>query len=174
MNKSDLNTLYAFNNWATSRVLEACSGLPQEEFTRDLGTSHNSVKDTLVHTMAAEWIWLERWQGRSPASLLDPLEFSDAGAVEIRWDKIRRDYEAFIATVTDESLLKPVSYEKMNNGGEYTFPLWQMMQHVVNHSSYHRGQIAAMFRQLGRKPVPTDMIIFHNETNQKLQSAPAQ
>ena len=64
-----LRELYAYNYWARDRQLEACAALSQEQFLRPMGSSFSSVRDTLAHVMGAEWIWLERWRGRSPQTM---------------------------------------------------------------------------------------------------------
>ena len=72
MDLRDLQTLLDYHYWARDRVLDAAEKLTPEQFTRDLGSSFKSVRDTLVHTYAAEWAWHSRWHGVSPTSLLPP------------------------------------------------------------------------------------------------------
>ncbi len=159
MNKHDIQLLYKYNRWANSETLDASARLTEEQFTKDLSSSHRSVRDTLAHILAAEWIWLTRWNGVSPKSLLNPLDFPDLGSLRARWAEVERDQTAFVNDITDESLESAVTYVN-TKGEEWTYPLWQMMQHVVNHSTYHRGQVATMLRQLGAEPAPTDFLIF--------------
>ena len=75
MNKQDIQILYDYNRWANARTLDASAKLTQEQFTRDLSGSHRSVRDTLTHILAAEWVWLMRWRGVSPKALFDPCDF---------------------------------------------------------------------------------------------------
>ena len=77
MDVADIQELYRYNQWANDRAFEAASGLTLEEFTRDLGNSYPSVRDTLTHIVWAEWIWLQRWKGTSPQHRFDPAEFPD-------------------------------------------------------------------------------------------------
>jgi len=159
MNRHDIQMLYAYNRWANAQVLGASAELTQEQFTKDLSSSHRSVRDTLAHVLAAEWIWLRRWQGVSPKALFDPEGFPDLGSLRERWAGIEREQADFVKAVTDESLREVIAYTN-TKGEEWRYPLWQMMQHVVNHSTYHRGQVATMLRQLGADPVPTDFLVF--------------
>jgi len=69
MNLEDFCLLYEYNSWANRRSLDACSTLTDEQFTRDIGSSFRSVRDTLSHICEVEWLWLERWHGRSANSL---------------------------------------------------------------------------------------------------------
>jgi uncharacterized damage-inducible protein DinB len=162
MDVNSVRALFDYNRWANARVLEAASALNQEQFTRDLGNSFHSVRDTLAHIFGAEWIWLERWKGTSPRSLPDTADFSSLGALKTRWDEIENQRAGFIRSVTPETLEKVVSYVN-TRGQTFAYPLWQMMVHVVNHSTYHRGQITTLLRQLGAKPAATDLLLFYDE-----------
>ncbi|MGH8005203.1 MAG: DinB family protein, partial [Limisphaerales bacterium] len=117
--------------------------------------------DTLVHIMGAEWIWLERWKGNSPKALLAAAEFPTVSSIRNRWAEVERGQTEFIAGVTGESLKKVIAYTNLK-GETYQYPLWQMLQHQVNHSTYHRGQITTMLRQLGAKPVATDFLVYYD------------
>lgn len=162
MNVADMNRLYAYNRWANDRTLDAVSRIPAEQFTRDLGNSFPSIRDTLTHVLTAEWLWLERWKGTSPTTLLAPETFPDVAALRRRWSEVESDQRAFIDTLTEETLAADVSY--VSTGGEsWTHQLGKLMQHVANHSTYHRGQITTMLRQLGAEPAPTDYLVYTDE-----------
>ena len=159
MNKKDFQILYDYNRWANARVLAAVSKLTAEQYTRDLSNSFSSVRDTLTHILGAEWIWLARWKGKSPKSLLDPVDFPTLEALKASWAKIEVEQMDFVNNVTGESLNKMISYVN-TKGKTWTYALWQMLQHLVNHSTYHRGQITTMLRQLGVEPAATDFLLF--------------
>lgn len=162
MNVEDFRLLYDYNSWANHRTLDSCAGLSQEQFTRDLGSSFRSVRDTLAHIYGAEWLWLERWHGRIPNALPSPADFPDFNSVRSRWADLEGNLDAFISSLTPSELQRVIKY-KNTQGTQFEGALWPMLQHVVNHSSYHRGQIATLLRQLGAKPVSTDLIVFHRE-----------
>ena len=157
MNVEDLRLLYAYNSWANHRTLDSCAGLSPEQFTRDLGSSFRSVRDTLAHIYGAEWIWLERWHGRIPSALPSPADFPDFDSVRSRWAQHEANLDSFVASLTPSELERVIKY-KNTEGTPFEGPLRPMLQHVVNHGSYHRGQIATLLRQLGAKPVSTDLI----------------
>ncbi len=159
MNKHDVEYLYEYNRWANDRLLDAASKLTPEQFSRDLQSSHRSVRDTLAHILAAEWIWLERWKGVSPNALLIPSDFPTVESLETRWAVVEGDYTNFINGVTDGSLATVIAYTN-TRGEEWAYPLGQMLQHVMNHSSYHRGQVTTMLRQLGADVNPVDLLVF--------------
>ena len=159
MNRDDIQQLYRYNKWANTTVLKSVAPLNTQELTRILGGSFPSVRDTLVHIMAAEWIWLRRWKGVSPRALLDAPEYPDLEVIKSRWLEIDAEQVTFVEQVTDDALKEMVSYVN-TRGQTWQYPLGRMMQHVVNHSSYHRGQIANFLRQLGAQPAATDFLLY--------------
>ena len=168
MDVSDIQELYRYNQWANDRVFEVVSGLTSHEFTRDLGSSFPSVRDTLIHIVWAEWVWLQRWKGSSPQRMFDATEFPHLNTLKARWVELKVEQRAFLGTVTDERLRVVVAYVNLQ-GQTWQYPLWREMYHVVNHSSYHRGQLTTMLRQLKAAPVTTDFLVYHDE----LESGPA-
>jgi uncharacterized damage-inducible protein DinB len=159
MNKRDIEYLYEYNRWANARILDAVSKITPEQFARDLQSSHRSVRDTLAHILAAEWIWLERWKGTSPGALLNPTDFPTIESLGTRWAEVEADYAEFINGLTDEVLGEVISYRN-TRGEEWAYPLGNMLQHVMNHSTYHRGQVTTLLRQLGAEAQPVDLLVF--------------
>jgi len=163
MNLSDLRTLLDYHYWARDRVLNAAAALPSEQFTRDLGSSFKSIRDTLAHLYAAENAWYLRWNGHSPTALLPADQFPDVESLRAAWIELESKVRAFIDDQGEESVTRVIDY-KLLSGQPGSSPLWQMLQHVVNHASYHRGQVTTMIRQLGGTPAKSlDMIAFHRE-----------
>jgi uncharacterized damage-inducible protein DinB len=95
-----IRQLYDYNRWADRRILAMASRLTNEDFIRPMGNSFSSVRDTLSHILGAEWIWLERWQGRSPKALLDAATFPKVQSLESRWETVEHDQTQFIETLT--------------------------------------------------------------------------
>lgn len=162
MTPEDMRALYEFNAWANHRSLEAASELPAEKFVQPMGSSFGSVRDTLAHIYGAEWIWLERFQGRSPASLPDAAQFADAASLRERWTEFEPRLLGFVRGLAQADLDRVMEYKTLKFG-VYSNPLWQSMQHVVNHGSYHRGQVTTLLRQLGAQPILTDLMHFYRE-----------
>ncbi|MGH9782289.1 MAG: DinB family protein [Candidatus Acidiferrales bacterium] len=161
MTVDDTRLLYDYNSWANHRVLNACAALAPEKLTRNLGSSYPSVRDTLTHIMFVEWLWLERWRGRSPSG--PPLgEFPDLASIRARWQTIESELMKFVGALTATDLDRVVEY-KNTKGHAFSNPMSEMLQHLVNHGTYHRGQITTLLRQLAASPVATDMIVFHRE-----------
>jgi uncharacterized damage-inducible protein DinB len=161
MTPEQIRFLFDFNAWANHRVLDACAVLTPEQFTRDLRSSLPSVRDTLVHTYGAEWVWLERWHGRSPSALPAGNDFSDLASLRKRWAELETAQKAYLAKVSATDLDRVIEYVNFK-GQKFAYPLGAMLQHVVNHGTYHRGQVAAMLRQLGAKPLSTDLLRYYD------------
>jgi uncharacterized damage-inducible protein DinB len=168
MNTTDLTTLLDYHYWARDRVLEAVARLTPEQYNKDLGNSFKSVRDTLVHIYAAEWAWYSRWQGRSPTALLAGDRFPDVESLRRAWAESEANVRAFTASLGEGGIERMITY-KLLSGAEGASPFWQMLQHVVNHASYHRGQITTMLRQLGAEPPKSmDMIAFYRLRSERV------
>jgi uncharacterized damage-inducible protein DinB len=166
MTKDDIQLLYEYDRWANNSVLQAASTLSAEEFTRDLGGSFRSVRDTLVHIIGVEWGWLTLWKEPSLSSaivtdlwtrlgaLFHPNAFPDVAAVQLRWAEVEREQVEFVNRVTNESSRRMLPVR------ETQISLAHLMQHLANHSTYHRGQVALMMRQLAAEPLATDFAVF--------------
>jgi uncharacterized damage-inducible protein DinB len=162
VNTAEVRTLYAYNLWANRRVLNTSRLLHWPDFIRDIGASHGSIRGTLVHILWGEWLWLRRWQGESPRQVFAAEEFSDWMALECRWSALEQEQNGFLEGLTDARLSMRVSYDNLQSV-RWEYSLAEMMQHLVNHSSSHRGQVAVLLRQLGQKPLTTDFLVFLDE-----------
>lgn len=161
MNLQDLRTLLEYHYWARDRLLDAIEALDSEQFTRDLGSSFKSIRDTVAHTYAAEWAWHSRWQGHSPTALLPADQFPDVASIRAAWSAHEAKVRAFLDELGDSGITRVFDY-KLLSGQPGSTPFWQMLQHVVNHASYHRGQVTTMLRQVGAAPPKSmDMIAFY-------------
>jgi uncharacterized damage-inducible protein DinB len=158
----EIRLLYDYNSWANHRTLDAAAKLSNEQFTKPLCSSFSSVRDTLAHICGAEWIWLERFQGRSPASLPDSTQFTDIAGLRTCWDEQETRLLTFVRGLRQEDLDRTLEYKTLKFG-TYRNPLWQSLQHLVNHGSYHRGQVTTLLRQLGAEPILTDLMHFYRE-----------
>ncbi len=161
MTKHDIVTLYEYNRWANGRTLDAAQRLDPTALAKNLGSSFASVHATLVHIAGAEWAWLRRWQGNSP-SKLPTDDLPTVASLRERFLSLDRERDVFLAGVSEERLQQPCDYKDLA-GNELQLPLVQSMQHVVNHGTYHRGQVTTMLRQLGATPISTDMSRFYLE-----------
>jgi uncharacterized damage-inducible protein DinB len=162
MTLQDIFTLYEYNRWANGRSLDVAEKLAAGDLVKDLGNSFPSVRDTLAHILGAEWVWLRRWNGESPAKLTGAAEFLSVSSLRERFAAVDQERAVFLRTLSEAGLQCPFDYKDLA-GNAMRLPLVQSMQHVVNHGTYHRGQITTMLRQLGGTPVSTDMSRFYME-----------
>jgi uncharacterized damage-inducible protein DinB len=158
----DIRFLYAYNRFANARTLRAAAVLGPEQLQRGMGTSHCSVFGTLAHILWAEWRWLGRCLAPAPAPGPDPLLCADLPALAARWGDLERAQAEFLGRLPEAALQEPRTYENPP-GTPWTYPLWQMLQHLVNHSTYHRGQVTTLLRQLGARAEATDLLVFVDE-----------
>lgn len=164
MNLADIRHLFDYTEWANGLALDAAAELSEESLRRDFGISHGSIVGTLLHMAGAEWVWLERWNGRSPAgkeawSLWKTESCADLATLNQRWRDVV-DRRARLISELDESRLKADLPFKLLSGDDNSLPLVDQMQHVVNHATLHRGQVVGMIRQLGIAPPSTDLLFY--------------
>jgi len=158
----EIRDLYAYNRWANARVLQVVRGLNEEAYGRKLVSSFPSVRDTLVHALAADWVWLRRWQGTSPTGMPEGWEGLGAHELAAVWASVEAEQESFVAGLSEDDLDRVVAYRN-TRGDAFAEPLWQLLRHVVNHATYHRGQLTTLLRQVGAAPPSTDLVAYHRE-----------
>ena len=164
MTHSEIKELFAYNVWANRRVVDSINQLTAEQFSRGLGGSHGSIRGSLAHLAAAEMIWLERWQGKGGTKLLPEQGFDTIEKATRRLTEIDAEMMDFINQFPESDLEKSKAYTT-TEGKSHSNLFRHMFSHLLNHSSYHRGQLAALLRQAGAVPNPTDLIIFYRQIN---------
>jgi uncharacterized damage-inducible protein DinB len=162
MNIQDILTLYKYNQWANGLILNAAANVTPEQFLADATFPHGGLRGTLTHTLFAEWIWRNRWEGNSPTFRIQPEEFPTVEYLRERWMKEEKLLMEFVETLTDEKLVNTFQY-KNTKGAAFEQVLWKAMAHVVNHGTQHRAEAAAMLTDLGHSPGDVDLIYFLNE-----------
>lgn len=155
--------LLDYHYWARDRALDAVAVLRPAQFTQDLGNSFGSIRDTLGHVYGADHVWWERWSGRTPTGLPPVAQFADVASLRAAWSALEQQVRPFVLGLGAEGLARPLTYRGFN-GQLATVTFAQMLQHVVNHGSYHRGQVTTLLRQLGMPPGKSmDLIAFYRE-----------
>jgi uncharacterized damage-inducible protein DinB len=162
MTASTIRELFDFDAWATAKTLDSVAPVEPATYLRDLKSSHGGIHGTLVHVFGASTAWLRRWKGVSPSALTPAAEVPDLPALKGRWAAFRAELTEFLAGLDDEALQDVQPYTDLR-GNPHAEPLGQQMLHVINHSSYHRGQVVTMMRQVGAAPVATDLIAYYRE-----------
>ena len=161
-----IRLLYDYTRWADARMFDAVAKLTPEQFTKDLGSSLKSVRDTAVHIASAQWIWISRWTGESPKAMWTAADFPTLASIQAKWEPLAGQLASFVAEQSEPSLAAAVNYKNLK-GDPMSYPLGHLMLHAVNHSTYHRGQVTTLIRQLGAQPVSTDLVVYCAEKAKK-------
>jgi uncharacterized damage-inducible protein DinB len=159
MTIEEATELFDYGSWANALMLGAAEALTREQLEAHLESSFPSVLATLAHIVGVEWVWLRRWTGESPRSVPEWISHPDLPDLEARLGAVEAERAAFLA---EADLDRVVSYQGLD-GQAFSLPLGKLMRHVVNHSTYHRGQLAMMLRQLGQTPPSTDFTRYLRE-----------
>ena len=164
MDVADVKHLFDYTEWANDLAMSAAAKLPDESLRRDFGISHKSIFGTLLHMAGAEWIWLERWHGRSPAkaeawSMWTTESCADLAELKQRWANVIQRRTDFVGALDDSGLAAELPF-KLLSGDPSSMRLVDQMHHVANHATLHRGQVVGMIRQLGVDPPSTDLLFY--------------
>ena len=157
MTVDQLGSLVAYNRWANNRLLDAAATLSVEELDRDLRASFGSLKGTLIHILWGECRWLRFWQDGTLLPDPTPGEYPDFANLRMAWARHENAYAAYLCGLTQAELDAPRAVKAD------TYTLGELVQHILNHSTYHRGQITLLLRQLGHEPPSTDYRRFLTE-----------
>jgi uncharacterized damage-inducible protein DinB len=150
-----IRELYGYHWWANRRLFDVAAGLG-DAVTRDMGKhwSVPSVKAMFAHLYGADFIWLSRWKGGSPGRLPGDADFPTLGQLRAAWDALEVEQRAFVEGLGEADLARPVTY-KNTAGEEFRVALGPLLQHVVNHATHHRSEIATMITLISASPPDT-------------------
>jgi len=165
MTKNEITELFDYNLWANNRVFEAAAQMLPNQYMDDLKSSHGGIHGTLTHIVAAQKIWISRWKETPEETLLQGKDIVSLLDLIAIWEQVSSETAQFLGSLTDEKLQERMTMTT-TTGKQFVHSYQQMMQHLVNHSSTHRGQITSMIRQLGIRPPAIDLIAYYRQ-NQK-------
>jgi uncharacterized damage-inducible protein DinB len=148
--------------WADRHMLSAVRPVNEEDLTRDAGVSFGSLLGTMAHMVASQRIWLSRFLGTPLEHFPTHHDYADLPAWIHGWEETASGIEAFLAALTDAQLAADLTWTT-SEGATHTRPLWQPVLHLVNHCSYHRGQVTSLLRQMGYAPPATDLVYYFVE-----------
>jgi uncharacterized damage-inducible protein DinB len=154
----DLREHIAYSAWASQRLVDAASELTEEELVRDFQTADHSVLGTLVHTFAADRVWLTRLR-KAPAQFSSPADYH-LSVLQKDWPEVYRQWDLSLSEMNDEAVRADLTYQDMR-GRVWNQPVWKLVLHVVNHATHHRGQTAGFLRTMGRTPPALDLVAYH-------------
>ncbi len=162
ISKDVLLTHIDYTRWASGRLTEAAAKLSPEELTRDFGTADKHVLGTLVHVFAADRIWMARIAGSVPARFIDLERDMHLSVLQNDWPPLLDQWTAWISGLSDAAIAANIAYKDIK-GNAYETPAWQIILHVVNHGTHHRGQVSGFLRAMGHVPPPLDLMAYYRE-----------
>jgi uncharacterized damage-inducible protein DinB len=151
-----------YTRWASSRLVAAAGELHPQELIRDFGTADKSVLGSLVHVFAADRVWMGRIKGNPPAKFIDPDRDMHLSVLENEWPPLLDEWTQWLTGLSDART--KIAYQDLK-GNPYETPAWQIVLHVVNHGTHHRGQAQGFLRAMGRVPKALDLIAYYREQN---------
>lgn len=154
-----IRTAWEYNFWASGRLLDAAAALSEADFLRDLGDGVGSVRNKLAHIYGADAVWLARIEGAALPQMPPVDEFPNASELRLKQSTVHEAFGEIIRTATPASLARKVAYRNLK-GQDFETPLDEILLHVANHATYHRGQAASLIRRLTGTPPVTDLIEF--------------
>jgi uncharacterized damage-inducible protein DinB len=156
-----LRTQIDYTAWASLRLLIAATELTPEELTHDFQTADGSVLGTLAHIYAGDRVWLARFVGGPTPQFITDVD-RNLATLQSEWPGLLGSYKKWAADLTDARALAQFPYID-TKGRHWTQPLWQVVLHVVNHGTHHRGQVSGFLRSLGHTPPPTDLHYYYRQ-----------
>ena len=165
----DLETLFDYGYWANRKLFEVLRQLTTEQFTQPVAGSYGSVRNTLVHTLSAEWGWLDRCGGWARGDALAASDYVTVASLDERWKQVEGHMREFLSTLHDEDLGRTVEFA-IGGHPRQAMRLGELMQHAANHGVHHRGQVALLLRLLGYTPGNFDILFYYNQPQRERAS----
>jgi uncharacterized damage-inducible protein DinB len=161
---ADLEQLYEYHYWANRRLFDAVARLTTEQFTQSVAGSYDSVRNTLVHVLSAEWGWLDRCGGLARGERLRNEDFPTLASLMEPWQRVEVHLRGFLSGLSDDDMRRDVVFS-LGTGPKHSVPLGDLLHHGVIHGVHHRGQVALLVRLLGHVPGNFDLVVYAMEGN---------
>jgi len=156
--KQILTELSAYNIWANQLIFDAINQLPEEQQKQELPSSFKSLYKTVLHMLDAQSIWWQRMKLQE--RIIRPSEDFTGNMKELSNNLLHqnRQWNEWVNNANDHQLQHVFHYQNTKKE-QFKQPIFQMLVHVFNHETYHRGQLVNLLRQLGVDKIPaTDFI----------------
>jgi uncharacterized damage-inducible protein DinB len=153
----NIKTLFEYHNWATNRMLNYIEALCPEWFNKEVDSVFSSIRETMEHMYTVDKLWFDRLQGRMGVN--NNVSFINSSEAVVEFNKLHILMLRFVK----ESNLKHTVYYKNSLGDAFENSVQDIYYHLVNHGTYHRGNITAMIRTMGSNSISTDFIFYLRE-----------
>ena len=156
-----IRSLYDYHRWANRRLFDVALSLGEEAASREMGRHFSlpTLTRMFAHLYGADAAWLSRWQGQ-PTRGLPGGDIPTLSALRERWDPLEQQQRAFIENLTPDDLTGVVAYTNLD-GIPCRMTLWPLLQHVANHATHHRSEIATMITLISKSPPDTGVMTYH-------------
>jgi uncharacterized damage-inducible protein DinB len=162
MRVNDLERLYEYSYWANQRLFGVIAQLTPAQFTQPVAGSYESIRNTLVHVLSAEWGWLDRCGGPPRGEKLKGEDYPTLESLVEAWTRVDGYVRHFLSGLTDEDLNRHIEFA-LGGGPTQSIPLGDLLHHAAVHAVHHRGQVALLLRMLGYTPGNFDLLIYSAE-----------
>jgi uncharacterized damage-inducible protein DinB len=156
-----IRELYDYHRWANRRLFGIAADLGDGVTLRDMGKhwSFPDIKGMFAHLYGADRIWLSRWTGAAPARMLGDADFASMEELRVKWDALEAEQRAFVDGLSASDLTRSIAFTN-NQGIQAEVALAPLLQHVVNHATHHRSEIAAMLTIANGSPPDTGIATY--------------
>jgi uncharacterized damage-inducible protein DinB len=156
----DLEILFDYGYWANGKLFDAMTQLTPEQFAKPLSGNHGSIRNTMVHMLSAEWVWLERCGGSKRGDPLDPTNFPTVASLVETWKQVESHMRSFLSSLRDEDLAREVEFV-IGGNQKRSLSVGELMQQAASHGVHHRGQVSLLLRLLGFSPENFDILLYY-------------
>lgn len=158
MNANAFRHFYEYHFTENRKIWDSyIASLPYEQFIQDVGYSHGSVREQIIHLMSVDEVWFSELQGVEPSESLASTNFDDRENIRSTWDDIEKRMRNFLAELRDISMFETPIKEPDE---DKDLIVWQVLLHVVNHGTDHRAQLLRLLNDLGVKTESQDYIFY--------------
>jgi uncharacterized damage-inducible protein DinB len=158
MNANAFRHFYEYHFTENRKIWDSyIASLPYEQFIQDVGYSHGSVREQIIHLMSVDEVWFSELQGVEPSESLPSANFDDREHIRSHWDDIEKRMRNYLAELQDDTIFeKPIKEPEEDKD----LIVWQVLLHVVNHGTDHRAQLLRLLNDLGIKTESQDYIFY--------------
>jgi uncharacterized damage-inducible protein DinB len=158
MQRDTIRTLFDFDAWATGKILDQIDGLTPEQYAEQSGTGGQSIRQILTHMLIAQQLWRVRCETGRTAVAIGADDFPTVASYRQGWVAERLALDAYLATLDDGALARPICFER--RGETYAYTLWHILFQLINHGTQHRSEVAERLTAYGHSPGDLDFFLF--------------
>ncbi|HSP21395.1 MAG TPA: DinB family protein [Planococcus sp. (in: firmicutes)] len=157
----DRNKLFAYHQWATEECLKHVQSCREDLYARQGANSFASIEETTKHVIGVEKLWLQRMM-KNPKPTFEHFDVSTVEKAIEAFSLLHAEMDLYFASLTEEQWQETLDFRNMR-GVDFSNTREEMLFTVINHASYHRGQVTSFLRQFGYSGIPLDYIYFQKQ-----------